>query len=125
MVHGKAGLYLEAWKFSLYLFVPLVASIYYSDPETQRYWADYWQYIKYPENPNTHVKEQIQKLADEKELQREQRMAYKEQLMRLQQAAERAERGEDGDEDDSNPSPSWWRRAGQWIVGSNKDESSS
>lgn len=122
MVHGKKGLYLEAWKFSIYLAVPIVASVYYSDPDNQRYWADYWQYIKYPENPNTNVKEQIQKLAEEKGLQREQRLVYKQQLQRLQEAAERSStiHEEVAQPDDS---PSWWRRAGRWIVGSKKEES--
>ena len=121
MVHGKAGLYLEAWKFGVYLALPIVASVYYSNPETQRYWADYWQFIKYPENPNIHVKEKIQKLAEEKELQREQRMAYQQQLMKLQQAAERSAQVEV--DEIKTDSPSWWRRAGQWIVGSKRDES--
>jgi hypothetical protein len=42
MVKGQKGLYLEAWKFAVYLAVPIVASVYYSDPDAQRYWADYW-----------------------------------------------------------------------------------
>lgn len=115
MVHGKQGLYLEAWKFGVYIAIPVVASIYYSDPETQKYWADYWQYIKYPENPNTNVKEQIKKLAEEKELQREQRMAYKEQLQRLQMAAERASNMQKEEISPESSAPSWWRQAGRWI----------
>jgi Pet100 len=118
MVHGKQGLYLEAWKFGVYISIPIIASVYYSDPETQRYWADYWQYIKYPENPNTNVKEQILKLAEQKELQREQRLAYHQQLVRLQQAAERASNHLPEEESPTQASPSWWRRAGRWIVGS-------
>ena len=42
MAKGRQGLYLEAWKFSVYLAVPILASVYYSDPDNQRYWADYW-----------------------------------------------------------------------------------
>jgi hypothetical protein len=113
MVHGKKGLYLEAWKFGVYITIPIIASVYYSDPDAQRYWADYWQYIKYPENPNTNMKEKIQKLADEKGLQREQRMAYQQQIQRLQEAAERASNGEETQVD----SPSWWRR----IIDSGKE----
>lgn len=66
MVKGKPGLYLEAWKFGVYISIPIIASVYYSNPDNQRYWADYWQFIKYPENPNTNVKEKIQELIDEK-----------------------------------------------------------
>jgi len=132
MVHGKKGLYLEAWKFGVYISIPIIASVYYSDPETQRYWADYWQYIKYPENPNTNVKEQIQKLAEQKELQREQRLAYQQQLQQLQKSAERLstvatttgtqlDPSSQVESSSASPStsssPSWWRKAGRWIVG--------
>jgi Pet100 len=122
MVHGKKGLYLEAWKFGVYISIPIFASVYYSDPETQRYWADYYQYIKYPENPNTNVKEQIQQLVQQKELQREQRLAYQQQLVRLQQAAERTSNTQQGESLDES-SPSWWRKAGRWISGSTKEDS--
>ena len=122
MVHPKSKFYLEAWKFGIYVSIPIIASIYYSDPETQRYWADYWQYIKYPENPNTNVREKIKQLAEEKELQREQRLAYQEQLQRLQQAAERSTKIQD-EEIKEVPIP-WWRRAGKWFSGSKKEESS-
>ena len=123
MVHGRPGMYLEAWKFGVYITVPLIASVYYSNPETQKAAADYWQYIKYPENPNTHVKEKIQELIKEKELQQEQRDAYKKQLMELQRAAERSSNYQaNATSDDtagSSNRPSWWRRAGGWITGSN------
>ena len=122
MVHGKKGLYLEAWKFGVYISIPIFASVYYSDPETQRYWADYWQYIKYPENPNTNVKEKIQQLIKEKELQRDQRLAYQQQLLRLQDAADRSSNTHK-DESQDESSPSWWRKAGRWIVGSTKEDS--
>ena len=122
MVHPKSKFYLEAWKFGIYVSIPVIASIYYSNPETQRYWADYWQYIKYPENPNTNVREKIKQLAEEKELQREQRLAYQQQLQRLQQAAERATKIPD-EEIKDDPIP-WWKRAGRWFAGSKKEESS-
>lgn len=120
MVHGRQGFYLEAWKFGVYLSIPIFASVYYSDPETQKYYADYWQYIKYPENPNTHVKEKIQKLIDEKELQKDQREAYKKQIMELQRAAERSSNYSSSSPDETQADkPSWWRTAGRWITGSN------
>lgn len=123
MVHPKSKFYLEAWKFGIYVTIPIIASIYYSDPETQRYWADYWQYIKYPENPNTNVREKIKQLAEEKELQREQRLAYQQQLQRLQQAAERASKIQEEEIINADPIP-WWKRAGRWFAGSKKEESS-
>jgi hypothetical protein len=101
-------MYLEAWKFGIYISIPIIASVYYSNPETQRYWADYWQFIKYPENPNTNVREKIQQLATEKGVQREQRLAYQQQLRDLQQAAERTENF-----NETEAKPSWWGRAGR------------
>lgn len=119
MVKGRKGLYLEAWKFGVYISIPIFASVYYSNPETQRYWADYWQFIKYPENPNTNVKEKIQELITQKELKAEQANVYKEQLRELQQAAERSRKFQE--EPGNGSAPSWWRRAGRWVVGSKKD----
>lgn len=87
MVKGKQGLYLEAWKFSVYLLVPIVASVYFSDPERQKKSADYWQFIKYPANPNINLKKQIEELAA-KEKQRE---VYREQLKELGRQAQRTE----------------------------------
>ena len=115
MVKGRQGLFLEAWKFGVYITIPVVASVYYSDPENQKYWADYWHFIKYPENPNTNVKHKIQELAEKKEKQQEQRRIYQEQLRALQQVAERAESFKE-ESQMKNPT-SWWRRAGGWIVG--------
>lgn len=128
MVKGRQGLYLEAWKFSVYLGIPIIASVYYSDPDNQRYWADYWQYIKYPENPNTNVKDKIQEIAKEKEKQREQRLAYRQQLMALQASANRTNDFDKADESTSSLSSSgqeqhttsWWRRAGGWLIGTKK-----
>jgi ABC-type Fe3+ transport system substrate-binding protein len=102
-------MYLELWKFGIYISIPIFASVYYSNPETQRYWADYWQFIKYPENPNTNVREKIKLLAEEKGEQREQRLAYQRQLRDLQQAAERSE---NFNEENTEAKPSWWGRAG-------------
>jgi hypothetical protein len=120
MVKGRPGLYLEACKFGIYLSIPVFASVYYSDPDIQRYWADYWQFIKYPENPNVNVKEKIQILVTEKEQQREQLELYKQQLRDLQIAAER---GNNFDADESRSGVSWWGRAGRWVTGSSKKES--
>jgi hypothetical protein len=107
MVKGRPGLYLEAWKMGVYLSIPIIASVYYSNPDNQAYWADYWQFIKYPENPNTNVREKIQELATQKEQQKDQLRLYQQQLRELQQAAERAENFQENTE--TKTSPSWWR----------------
>eukprot|EP00525_Craspedostauros_australis_P001780 CAMPEP_0198115812 /NCGR_PEP_ID=MMETSP1442-20131203/7303_1 /TAXON_ID= /ORGANISM="Craspedostauros australis, Strain CCMP3328" /LENGTH=140 /DNA_ID=CAMNT_0043773389 /DNA_START=139 /DNA_END=561 /DNA_ORIENTATION=- len=121
MVKGKQGLYLEAWKFGIYISIPIFASAYYSDPEAQKYWADYWQFIKYPENPNTNVKEKIRALAKEKADLAQQRQAYRDQLRELQVAADRSKSYGDGAivvaGDVAANKPSWWSRLGGWVMG--------
>lgn len=117
MVKGRQGFYLEAWKFGVYISIPVIASAYFSDPQTIKEQAEYWRFIEYPENPNTNVRQKIQKLVKEKEEQREQRDAYQRQLQELQRAAARSssnnydEDDEDGDSSDlSGRRRSWWRR---------------
>lgn len=83
MAKGKQGFYLEAWKFGVYLLIPIGASWWYSDPERQRQSADYWSYVRYPAHPNTGMRQQIEELAK----QQRQREAYREQLMELNRQA--------------------------------------
>jgi hypothetical protein len=87
MAKGRPGMYLEGWKFGVYLLIPIVASVYYSDPKRQKISADYWQYCKYPANPNVGMKQQIEDLAK----QQKQRDVYREQMKQLSQSAARAE----------------------------------
>lgn len=119
MVKGRQGLYLEAWKFGIYVSIPVIASVYFSDPETIKKQADYWRFIEYPENPNTNVRQKIQELAKEKEEQRAQRMAYQQQLQDLQRAAEISSSVNNDDDDNDSTDitekrRSWWRR---WFGG--------
>lgn len=119
MAKGRTGLYLEAWKFAVYLIIPIGASWYYSDPQRQRDAADYWRYIQYPANPNVGLKDQVEQMAK----QQKQRQAYREQLELLQQQARKtvvtapvpnqsSERtalvGDDGPADPTNQS-AWFR----------------
>ena len=124
MVKGKQGLYLEAWKFSIYITIPIFASMYYSNPETQKYWADYWQFIKYPENPNVNVKEQIEELMKQRKLQEEQTKQYSKQLYNLQLSANRNKQFQKQNNDNdgnNNESISWWKRVGRWITGNSSN----
>eukprot|EP00533_Pseudo-nitzschia_delicatissima_P010882 CAMPEP_0116098802 /NCGR_PEP_ID=MMETSP0327-20121206/11432_1 /TAXON_ID=44447 /ORGANISM="Pseudo-nitzschia delicatissima, Strain B596" /LENGTH=139 /DNA_ID=CAMNT_0003590643 /DNA_START=203 /DNA_END=623 /DNA_ORIENTATION=- len=102
MVKGRQGLYLEAWKFGVYVSIPVIASAYFSDPQTIKEQAEYWKFIEYPENPNTNVRQKIQKLAKEKEEQREQRMAYQLQLQELQRSAARSSSASIDDEEEES-----------------------
>jgi hypothetical protein len=110
MVKGRKGLYLEAWKFSVYISIPVIASVYHANPETQKKWADYYKFIQYPENPNTNVKQKIQALAKEKEDKREQHLAYQRQLQALQESAERSQKYQP-----EEPQTSIWGRIGRWF----------
>ena len=111
MVLGKEGLRLEAWKFGVYIIIPIAASIYFNNPETQRYWADYFQFLKYPANPNTNLKEQFEEMQRKAEEEREQRKAYAEQIRRLQEAAQksRREREDIMKAEESNEKRGWFR----------------
>ena len=89
--------------------------------------ADYYQYIKYPENPNTGVKEQIEELIRQRKLQEEQNAAYREQLQTLQQAADRSKKFETDlkQEGTKTEGLSWWRRLGWWVgLGAKNDDDS-
>lgn len=50
---------IEIWKFSVYLIVPLVASIYIANPKNQKQNAEYWKFVQYPANPTTGIKDNI------------------------------------------------------------------
>jgi len=94
MVHGRKGMRLEAWKFAIYLFVPISASITFNDPRMQRICADYFQFLKYPANPNTDLKEQFEELQRKRIMEKEQRQQYADQVRELQERA-KASRGEE------------------------------
>lgn len=68
------------------------------------------------------MKEKVQELAKEKERQKEQRLAYKEQLTILNEAAQRSRQYKEETPSEPQQGPSWWRRAGRWIVGKNESE---
>jgi hypothetical protein len=107
MAKGRAGLFIESWKFSLYLAMPLFASWYYNSPERQQASIDYWKYIQYPANPNTEVKKQIEEMRKQKE----QRAAYRQQMQELQERAKRsreAAKEQEKSADEAASRRNWW-----------------
>jgi Pet100 len=86
----RSGFYLEAWKFAVYLSIPLAASWYFNEPARQRAAADYWKFVYYPPNPNTNIKEQVEVLRK----QQAQRKVYQAQMMELQHLAEKSRQQE-------------------------------
>ena len=87
MVHGKQGLRLEAWKFGVYLSLPIAASLVFNEPRVQRFCADYFQFLKYPANPNVNLREEFEELAKKREVENEKRKAYMQELKKMQEGA--------------------------------------
>ncbi|KAL7559992.1 hypothetical protein ACA910_013173 [Epithemia clementina (nom. ined.)] len=112
MMAKRPGHLLEAWKFSLYLGIPLLASWYYSDPARQRASADYWKYVVYPPNP-ANLKEQLMEQERLHREQLQQRAVYQEQLRRLDQLANQKSADDDNNEEE-RPKGFWSKL---WIFG--------
>lgn len=106
MAKGRTGLWIEAWKFSVYLALPILASAYYNDPARQKASIDYWKYIQYPANPNTDMRKQIEELKKQKE----QRQAYRQQMQELQERAERSREQQQKalEEEEAAKKRGWW-----------------
>lgn len=107
MVLGKQGLRLEAAKFGVYLFIPIVASIGFNSPAVQEYWADYFQFLKFPANPNTRLKEEFEELAKKRALEKEQRREYADQIRKLQESAQRSRAQQQASEEASEKKKGW------------------
>ena len=102
---------LEAWKFSIYLFIPIAASVYFNDPKRQQYWADYFQFLKYPSSPNTNLKHQFEDLVKQQEQQRQQRKEYAQQMRKLQESAQRNRMQRDNEQQEQTKR-GWLQRLG-------------
>lgn len=99
MARGRQGFLLEGWKFGVYLSIPVLASWYFGDPERQRASIDYWKYIHYPAAASeVNYEEEMKKYRE----QQDQRLAYREQLKALQQAANTPVELEE------KPARRWW-----------------
>lgn len=97
-------MFLEAWKFGIYLGVPILATYWFAwNPERQKEQAEYWQYVKYPANPNVNMREQIAEL----QKQQQQRQVYRDQLIALNKQAQRNVSNED--EDEATAKRRWWQ----------------
>jgi hypothetical protein len=124
MVLGRAGLRLEAQKFGIYLLIPIVASIAYNEPAVQRWSADYFQFMKYPSNPKTNLKEEFEQLQKEREQQKiqaeknkESRKVYMEQLKQLNAVRDAM----DKEENQPAVNRGWF----SWLRGRRSNQSSS
>lgn len=120
MAKGTTGFLLEAWKFSIYLIIPIGASWYFNNPSRRQASTEYWQYVKYPADPNTTLRADIQRLVE----QQSQRAVYVEQLRQLETAASRATELIEEEEPSSSSSSNtnrerrgWWRWVSGWTGG--------
>ena len=85
MVLGRAGLRLEAQKFAVYLLIPVTASLAFNEPAVQKWAADYFQFMKYPSNPKTNLKDEYETIKKEREEERsmvEKRAAGREEYLK-------------------------------------------
>ncbi|KAL7480586.1 hypothetical protein ACHAW6_006266 [Cyclotella cf. meneghiniana] len=128
MVLGRAGLRLEAQKFAVYLMIPITASIAYNEPAVQKWSADYFQFMKYPSNPKTNLKEEFEQIRKEREEEinqrdknKESRKVYLEQLKQLNAARSPLETTDTQIHDEKKGWFSWLRgRRGNDSVSSSK-----
>jgi hypothetical protein len=143
MVKGRPGLYLEAFKFTLYVTFPIYVSYLAADPEFQKANINYYNFIEPPKPPIRLSREET-KIEHEKIL--KQRAVYQDQVRKLMQQAQIAEEREklkieqqqqqqfasytnesidDDDTDDDNddvPKRSGWLRFFRFGRGSKKSE---
>mmetsp|Transcript_15134 Transcript_15134/g.23756 ORF Transcript_15134/g.23756 Transcript_15134/m.23756 type:complete len:142 (-) Transcript_15134:84-509(-) len=134
MVLGRAGMRLEGQKFVLYLMVPITASIAFNEPSVQKASADYFQFMKYPSNPKTNLKDEFDALKKqrEEEIEWEKRMIekrvkgreeYKNQLKQLKQLnAERSVDVDGANGSETSQRKSWFGWVRGWKWGSNGNE---
>lgn len=113
MVLGRKGMRLEAYKFGLYISVPIFASITFNQPEVQKWCADYFKFLTYPANPNTNLREEFEQLAQQRALEKEKRAKYAEEVQRMQDNARISREGREAalkaaDENESGPQGGRW-----------------
>jgi len=109
MVHGRQGFKLEAWKFAVYLIIPIGASMAFNEPKVQEVCADYFQFLKYPASPNVNLREEFEELQEKRRLEKEQRQAYADQVQKLQESAQQGRR-EDEVESGRKGWSRWWKK---------------
>jgi Pet100 len=87
MAKGRKGLYLEGYKFALYLIIPIGISWYYTDPERQKRAVDYWKFVQYPAVDNPKDVEELRQQVLNYQKQEVQRQVYRDQLRDLHKQA--------------------------------------
>jgi Pet100 len=109
---GRGSFSMEAWKFAVYLAVPIAASVYFSNPGRMRQTAEYWKFVEYPANPNVGIKEDI--IAAQKQWQNHHE-AHQRSMAELHERNKKptSSSKQQDDAEDSSP-PGLWRRLFGW-----------
>ena len=122
---------LEAQKFAVYLLIPITASLAFNEPTVQKAAADYFQFMKYPSNPKTNLKDEFESLKKqrEEEIEWEKRMTEKrekgreEHMRQLKMVRELNARGggvsDGGFGSESSPRRGWFGWIKAWKRGEN------
>merc|ERR1719162_71226 len=116
MVAGRKGMRLEAFKFGVYIGIPVVASGLFNDPETIRWFVDYFKFVTYPApaSSNPEFRKQLEDQTRQRKLIREQKEQYAEQLRKLDEVASSRDIQLDGKIDEKP----WWQA--NWLFGLNQ-----
>lgn len=118
---------LEAQKFAVYLSIPILASLAFNEPSVQQWAADYFQFMKYPSNPKTNLRdefEQLQRERDEEMRMQEKRIKGREDYLAQMKLLNASSRGDDENVPGSSNTDStnnnsrrgwfgWWKRGGE------------
>jgi Pet100 len=109
---GRGSFSMEAWKFAVYLAVPIAASVYFSNPGRMRQTAEYWKFVEYPANPNVGIKEDI--IAAQKQWQ-DHHEAHQRSMAELHERNKKKPTGKQQDDaEELSTPPGFWRRLFGW-----------
>jgi Pet100 len=110
---GRGSFSMEAWKFVVYLAVPIAASVYFSNPGRMQKTAEYWKFVEYPANPNVGIKEDI--IAAQKQWQ-DHHEAHRQSMVELHERNKKPTSSSSKQQDDAeeSSSPGFWRRLFGW-----------
>mmetsp|Transcript_14300 Transcript_14300/g.18042 ORF Transcript_14300/g.18042 Transcript_14300/m.18042 type:complete len:119 (+) Transcript_14300:97-453(+) len=106
MARGRNGFQIEAFKFTLYVGIPVVAAAVFNDPETVRWFVDHYKFVEYPATDNTRekLKKQLEEQIQERKEFELQRKEYAKQLAKLESLTTSTV-----NEDGNDGRGSWWR----------------
>jgi len=90
LAHGRTGFRIEAFKFAIYLSIPIIATQVFNNPDWTQRLVDYYKYVEYPpEDANTtQMKQDLEDLKKNLEQAKRKKMLMQRQLQSLDQMVE-------------------------------------